>query len=193
MKAFRASISDDNYVGHGIIWRLYTLCWAANSCLRREGDFVECGVFSGASSGVMCQYLGFESLQRKLYLYDTFGPHDSIKSEHYPGYDDQLYKFVCQRFAPYSNVRIIQGFIPDSFQQEIPEKIAFLHVDLNNAPAEIATLNALFDRVSPGGMVLLDDYGFSGFLAQKQAEDEFFAQRGYEVLELPTGQGLVIK
>jgi hypothetical protein len=28
---------------------------------------------------------------------------------------------------------------------------------------------------------------------QKQLEDAFFAERGHAVLELPTGQGLVVK
>lgn len=45
----------------------------------------------------------------------------------------------------------------------------------------------------PGAIVILDDYGWAGGLPQKRAEDAFFAERGYQVLELPTGQGLVIK
>ena len=45
----------------------------------------------------------------------------------------------------------------------------------------------------PGAVVILDDYGWAGCLAQKRAEDTFLAERGYQVLELPTGQGMVIK
>jgi hypothetical protein len=40
--------------------------------------------------------------------------------------------------------------------------------------------------------VLLDDYGWYAYRAQKRAEDAFFAAQGYKVLELPTGQGLVV-
>ncbi len=65
--------------------------------------------------------------------------------------------------------------------------------DLNNAPAEIGALDRLFDRVSPGGIVLFDDYGWLAYRAQKDAEDPWLAARGYQVLELPTGQGLVFK
>ncbi len=68
-----------------------------------------------------------------------------------------------------------------------------MHIDLNNAPAEIGALEILFDRLSPGGILILDDYGWVGYKAQKQAEDPWLAARGYQVLELPTGQGLVFK
>lgn len=40
--------------------------------------------------------------------------------------------------------------------------------------------------------MLLDDCGGYAYRAQQRAEDAFFAAQGYKVLELPTGQGLVI-
>jgi hypothetical protein len=45
----------------------------------------------------------------------------------------------------------------------------------------------------PGAVLILDDYGWLGYRAQKLAEDPWFEKRGYRVLELPTGQGLLIK
>jgi hypothetical protein len=47
--------------------------------------------------------------------------------------------------------------------------------------------------VSPGGIVVFDDYGWKVFHRQKEAEDEFMRHMGYEILELPTGQGIVVK
>ena len=64
---------------------------------------------------------------------------------------------------------------------------------MNNVTAEIAALEALFDKVSPGGIIILDDYGWIGYVDQQRAERAWFAERGYAVLEMPTGQGLVIK
>jgi predicted O-methyltransferase YrrM len=75
-----------------------------------------------------------------------------------------------------------------------PEKICYLHIDLNSAKYEIAVLDALFDRVVPGGVIILDDYEWSGmYREQKIAEDAWFEQRRYRVFPLPTGQGLVLK
>jgi predicted O-methyltransferase YrrM len=91
-------------------------------------------------------------------------------------------------------VRLVKGLLPQSLEGNSPDKIAFLHIDLNSAEFEIAVLDALFDRVTPGGMVVLDDYEWSGqYRLQKMAEDAWFDARKYRVFPLPTGQGLVIK
>ena len=78
------------------------------------------------------------------------------------------------------------------FSQGLPEKIAFAHIDMNNAPAEIGALEAIEDRLVPGAVIVLDDFGALPYRAQHVAETEWFAKRGVPVLELPTSQGLVI-
>ena len=35
-----------------------------------------------------------------------------------------------------------------------------MHIDMNTEKAEILALEHLFDRVSPGGMIVLDDFGW---------------------------------
>ena len=52
--------------------RLNTLAWAADHALHVPGDFVECGVFRGFSSAVICSYLEFAQIPRQFWLYDTF-------------------------------------------------------------------------------------------------------------------------
>ena len=42
-------------------------------------------------------------------------------------------------------------------------------------------------------MIVLDDYGWIGYWEQYVEEKEFFESKGLSILELPTGQGLVIK
>lgn len=110
-----------------------------------------------------------------------------------PEHGADLYSQVKKRFSDLPQVHVTQGAIPEVLHQVSPEKIAFLHLDLNNATAELGALELLFERVSTGGIVILDDYGWLAYRAQKEAEDPFFVKRGYRVLELLTGQGLVIK
>ncbi|MEM7212030.1 MAG: TylF/MycF/NovP-related O-methyltransferase [Pseudomonadota bacterium] len=186
-----------------LMWRLHTLIWSAKSCLDVPGDFVECGVWHGFSFAVITEYLRFETVNKHLYLYDTFrGIPEALNSENRSNAvyqretevdPDATVKQVREVFAGFPNVEIVQGIVPDTFAEACPDAISFLHLDMNSVASEIAALEHLYDRLSPGAMVVLDDYGWTGYGAQKQAEDAFFAAKGQMVLELPTGQGLVLK
>ena len=109
-----------------------------------------------------------------------------------PEHGAGLFGFVRDRFADATNVSVIQGPVPDSFSQGLPDRIAFAHIDMNNAPAEIAALDAIEHRLVPGAVIVLDDFGAIPYRAQHLAETKWFADRGRAVLELPTSQGLVV-
>jgi len=188
-------------------WRLHTLTWAAENALRLEGDFVECGVFEGFMSQVVVDYLDFAKLPRTFFLYDTFAgfspryssPADFVADWNFYDFAQKAYAKpglaaeVTARFARYPNVRIIEGVVPDSLVGTAPDRIAYLHVDLNSPKAERAALDALYDRVVPGGYIVFDDYGWEQYGPQMEAADGFATSRGAAVLELPTGQGLLIR
>lgn len=190
-----------------IAWRLHTLVWAAKVGLNLEGDFVECGTFKGDMAWVISQVVDFKAENKKFFLYDTF---DGFSNKYStpadfpdnPGFieygnkfyrDPSLYAYVCNRFQTRPDVKVIKGVVPDVLYQESPQKIAFLHIDLNSPAAEIGALEILFERMSSGAVLVFDDYGWKQFRKQKEAEDEFMAKRGYSILELPTGQGMVVK
>ena len=83
--------------------------------------------------------------------------------------------------------------MPDILEEVSPSQISFLHIDLNSAEPERLALDHLFPRVSPGGVIVFDDYGWSLHRKQKVSADRFMNHRGHSILELPTGQGLVIR
>jgi hypothetical protein len=176
-----------------IAWRTHTLCWAAESCLALEGDFVECGSYQGYSMEVLLRYLhGLPD--RRLWLYDLFDPSGgSGEGRRLPAHSPALFEQVRARFAAWPNVTVTRGKVPDVLATVAPERIAFLHVDMNNADAERGALEVLFGRLATGGIVLFDDYGWTGYRDQKAAADDFAAGHGLAVLELPTGQGMLLK
>jgi O-methyltransferase len=203
----RGSHQYDQYNGpDSIAWRLNTLFWAGQCALRIGGAFVECGVFKGDMSWVVAQAIGPEHIP-EFFLFDSFEGF----SRHYssaadfpdnPAFFDfandiyrreGLYDYVRNRFAPFPQFKVIKGFLPESLDQQCPDRIGYLHVDLNSPSAEVAVLERLFDRVLPGGVIVFDDYGWKVFRRQKEAEDAFMRARRYDILELPTGQGLVVK
>lgn len=190
MTAFNKSMVGETE--QSLIWRTYVLCWAAKNGLRLEGDFVECACYKGDSARVVCDYLKFSKCDKKYYLYDLFEHELSMDHHHMLEHSGDLYQKVKRRFVDHKNVVVTQGAVPEILHQVAPEKISFLHLDLNGAAAEIGALELLFDKIVPGGILVLDDYGWLAYREQKEAEDIFFAERGYQVLELPTGQGLVI-
>lgn len=181
-----------------LLWRLHVLCWCARNALRLEGDFVECGVYRGFSTAVAARYLEFGACDKTWHLYDTFAgiPADQLDAGHVspaPYQDPTLHDAVVRRFAGYANIAVHQGRVPEVLLENAPARIAFLHLDMNSSKAEVGALEVLYDRLVPGAYVLLDDYGWHAYRQQKIAEDAFFDQRGCKVLELPTGQGMVVK
>ena len=99
---------------------------------------------------------------------------------------------MVNRFAIYPNVQVVKGVVPEIFETTVPERIAFLHLDLNAGAAETSALDYLAPRLCDGAMVLLDDFGRLEMLELCQAHLEWWGRHGHMILELPTGQGLVI-
>lgn len=181
-------------IEQSLLWRVSILLWGARNGLRLEGDFVECACYKGTTARIICDAVDFaQRVDRHYYLYDLFDhdpgmPHHAM-SEH----GDRLYAEVQARFSDAPNVTVTQGKVPEVLAEVAPRKIAFMHLDLNNVDAEMGALEVLFDRMVPGAVLVFDDYGWMAYRSQKLAEDPWLAARGYRVLELPTGQGLVIK
>ena len=175
-----------------IMWRRYILCCAAYHCVHLEGDFVECGVLNGTGMKTVIDYFGKDKFGKTFWGYDSF----DVLPDGQPAGDKKsaLMDFFHSRFVGYEGIRLVPGMLPESFAEGCPERIAYLHIDLNHAASEIAVLEHLFDKVVPGGVIILDDYEWSGaYRDQKIAEDAWFDARQYRVFPLPTGQGLVLK
>ena len=180
-------------VERSIAWRTAVLVWAARNGLRREGDFVECGCYRGISARIVHDTVDFATSGRRFWLYDLFDYPPGSTHTRMPGMGEATYAEVQARFSECPSVEIVKGRVPGVLAGAAPEHIALLHLDMNDAEAEVGALEVLFDRVVPGGMVVLDDYGYQPYVAQRDAERAWFAARGYDVIELPTSQGLVVK
>jgi hypothetical protein len=202
-RGVRASGKD--YKWH---WRVHVGLWAARSALRIEGDFVECGVNRGFLSSAIMHSSDWDSTGKTFYLLDTFAGIDErfISEREKEGgvlhrnkrdLDSGFYTVapdsVRRNFSEWSNIKIVVGSIPETLAEITAEKIAFLHIDLNCSPPEVAAVDALWKRMETGGIVLLDDYAYHGYQPQKQGMDSWASSMGIPVVSLPTGQGMIIK
>ncbi|AWT51376.1 Rmt3 protein [Mycolicibacterium smegmatis MKD8] len=204
-RGVRALGGEDFYQWH---WRVHVGLWAAASASNIKGDFVECGVSYGFLSSAVMEYLDWDRLGKTFYLLDTFtglDPRFVSAAEREAGALERSQKnvrtgmyvssvdSVRANFAQWQNHRIIPGSVPETLEQVDADAVAFLHIDMNCAPPEVATLRYFWPRLSPGAFVLLDDYANRGRDEQRIAMDEVAAELGVQVCELPTGQGLIIK
>lgn len=191
VKAWKANI--ESMADSAVVWRRYVLACAGFHCVQLDGDFVECGANAGVGVKTVIDYLGGQGFPKQFWAYDRFEHSEEMVNHAMPQHGPELFARVQAKFKGYPQVTLVKGSVPESFAGNMPDRIAYLHIDMNQAPAEIAALDALFSKLVPSGMLILDDYEWSGYRPQKLAEDEWFDRRGYRVMPLPTGQGLVIK
>lgn len=183
-------------------WRIFVCCWAAAQAQLRGADLVECGVNTGLNALAVARYLNLDKNPfGTYYLLDTF---EGIPQEQAaPGergnvarmnrmYTD-CFDDVVKTFAPFSSVRLIRGSIPDTLAQVDSNRVGYLAIDLNVAYPERAALEYFWDRLIPGSVVVLDDYGWKGHERQREVHREFALEKGVMILALPTGQGILLK
>lgn len=184
-------------------WRVHVALWAATNAAKLPGDFVECGVNKGFLSSSVMHYLDWNSRDKTFYLLDTFTGLDPryVSQDEFEKnksmIDSGLYttdvELVRQNFSEWDRVKIIQGAVPDTLFQIDSDQIAYVSIDMNCSPPEVAAMEFLWPRLVDGAMVVFDDYAYHGYLSQKVAMDKFAASKGSSVLSLPTGQGLLVK
>jgi hypothetical protein len=191
--AYRRAVRAAGY-DYGTHWRVHVALWAAMQAAGVPGDFVECGVGRGFVSSAILEFLPWKSMERRFYLFDTYTRQNPQIGNESPRvyYADDV-QTVRTNFSEWPDVHVIQGLVPDSLVEPDIQAIAYLHIDMNHPVPETAAVRMLWPRLVPGGVLLLDDYAFDGFHAQKVAMDQVAKEMGFNILSLPTGQGLAVK
>ena len=184
-----------------ISWRLHTFLWAVETALRThpEGALVELGTGNGFMAAGACSWLDWGATEltqgRSFWLVDSFATERPDESQggaprrfYYADGDAE----VRDHFARYAGVNVVTGWLPDATEAIDSESIAFVHVDLNHAATEIASLDRLLPRLRPGAVILFDDSCNPGCRDQLEAHCDWAAARSAPFLQSATGQGLCI-
>jgi predicted O-methyltransferase YrrM len=80
-------------------------------------------------------------------------------------------------------VVFVKGWFKDTMPTLPAEKIAILRLDGDMYESTIQPLESLYDRVSPGGWIIVDDYAI--IPACKAAVTDFLAKRGLNPTIVP--------
>jgi O-methyltransferase len=165
----------------------YSTLGLALQRLRDEdvpGALAEVGVWRGETSRFLHSVLP----DRELHLFDTF--------EGFPGRDlppgttdtrfrDTSEAAVRARVGPSPRIQLHPGFVPETLAAVAEERFAFALLDLDLYEPTRASLEFFYERLSPGGYLVVHDYNNTeSDWACKRAFDAFLEGRPERVVEL---------
>jgi len=184
---------------------------AASDLIARgvPGSFVECGVARGGCAALMATVAAEDSPPRKLWLFDSFEGLPDPTPEDYKegrkstgshirplvrgsclGTRHEVERLLFSRFKFTRRfISLVQGWFQDTLPAHRKRigQIALLRIDGDWYESTICCLDSLYDNVSAGGAIVIDDYGVC--YGCKKAVHEFFAKRGIHPHLIPDGRG----
>jgi len=179
--------------------RLYALHEAVRYLVRAHipGAIVECGVWRGGSM-MAAAYSLIEAgdTSRDLYLFDTYegmvAPTDAdvridgadaatLMAREAPSTDagsiwkvaglEDVRTNMARTGYPVGLMHFVEGRIEDTVPRAAPETISLLRLDTDWYESTRHEMEHLYPRLSPGGILILDDYGHWG--GARKAVDEY--------------------
>lgn len=172
--------------------RLDNLQFCAEQVLQDkiEGDFLEAGVWRGGAAILLRGLLKAHNCTDKtVWLADSFQGLPPPKPEWEADAGDTLHEYeelavsldaVKANFARFelldNQVKFIPGWFHETLHAAPVNKLALLRLDGDMYESTYVSLQALYDKVSPGGFVIVDDYGF--LESCRKAVHDFLDSRG---------------
>jgi hypothetical protein len=89
------------------------------------------------------------------------------------------------------NFKTVKGWFPESFKGYEDIAWRFVHIDFDLYQPIKSGLELLWERIVPGGVCVIHDYGCYGFPGAKKAVDEFFDKVGLTPMHLGDRWGSV--
>jgi O-methyltransferase len=182
------------------IWRCYEL-WSLVGELREvPGSILEVGVWRGGTGALMAARAAQLGIDDPVFLCDTW--QGVVKSGAVDTYyrdgkhDDASPEMVEQLTSELElrNVALLQGIFPDETAGRIADRTFRLcHCDVDVYQSASDVLEWVWPRLSPGAVVVFDDYGFPACPGVTKLVDEQRFRDDRLVLHNLNGHGLVLK
>ena len=155
--------------------RLHSLRGAVETVVREgvPGDLVETGVWRGGACILMRAVLAaLGDEERTVWVADSFEGLPKPSGKYPADEGDPLWSWehlavseddVRANFARYGllddQVRFLVGWFADTLPDAPIERLALMRLDGDMYESTIDALEALYPRLSPGGYVIVDDFG----------------------------------
>jgi hypothetical protein len=159
--------------------RLANLRMLAETVIANEipGDFIETGVWRGGACILMRAVLNaYQVTDRRVWVADSFQGVPPPDLQRYPADAESTFHTFKELSVPLETVRrnfekygllddqvvFLKGWFKDTLPTVQIRRLALLRMDGDLYESTIVALNALYDKLSPGGYVIVDDYHGSG-------------------------------
>jgi O-methyltransferase/8-demethyl-8-(2,3-dimethoxy-alpha-L-rhamnosyl)tetracenomycin-C 4'-O-methyltransferase len=158
-----------------------------------DGDFLEAGVWRGGACIFMRAVLAaYGVTNRRVWVADSFRglppptpslyPADAGQNLHLMDILAVSLAQVQENFRKYQllddQVRFLEGWFKDTLPRAPIDRLAILRLDGDLYESTIQILNSLYDKVQPGGFVIVDDY--AAIAACANAIHDFRAERSID-------------
>lgn len=173
-----------------------------------KGDIVECGVAQGGTAAMMAltsETKGQE--KRNFWFFDSFEGLPDPSEKDYIGNSagefiqplengsclgtiEQVSELLFEKLKiPRNRVHLIQGWFQEtiSANRNKIKKIALLRLDGDWYESTKIPLDGFYDKIQPGGAVIIDDYATC--YGSEKAVEEFLTENNISVKLWPDGRG----
>lgn len=168
------------------------------------GDIVECGIGRGVSLAAIVYAASSHQLKKRVVAFDSFAGFPAAKKadvglrvekegdipEGWTGTSPELIRCVFSNDRRLGDsllrshdieLRIVPGFFESTLNDNLPDEIAFLHVDCDLYDSTRQVLESALPRISPGGVVIFDEYKDERWPGATRAVDELCSRHGLSI------------
>lgn len=169
-----------------------------------NGDIAECGCWRGLSAYQIASRMQKRGFENRFLIFDSFEGLSDFEGKDIPlgGIKDKEARkkeFACgedivrENLKEFKFIDYKKGWIPERFQEASEHQFSFVHIDVDMYQPILDALKFFYPRMIPGGIIVLDDYGFTYFPGAKRATDEFMEDKQDLFIALASGQAFIIK
>lgn len=145
------------------------------------GDIAEFGSYKGHSGWLIARTLAALGSDKRLYMFDTFEafPAESVGVDHFWSRTHEVdFAEVQGKFKKLPQVTLVKGDFTHTLDPSALGAVALAYIDCDSYRATRFLFDQLWDaKLSPGGLLVCEDYGHPALLGNRAAVHESLEQR----------------
>lgn len=182
--------------------RLYVFWQAAGNLVDVPGAVAEIGSYRGGSAYFIASaFIRTTGGEVPMHVFDTFEGHPAeaiTEHDEFHGagqFQRTTYEGVCKYLSPFAQLRVHQGDVSLSLPHLEESHYRFVHIDTDLYQPTVACLDYFGQRMSPGGVIVLDDYASKKCPGVPKALTEYLdrTREQFHIWDMRTEQLMLVK